>query len=86
MLNQLASAMGLLVEILAQRAGTGTNDLAVRTLAGAVVGAMMVVMFAVADDPDTDFAEMVDKVMAELETGLGGASGWHDGQRSRSSG
>jgi AcrR family transcriptional regulator len=70
MLDQLGSSMGLLSEVIAERSGRTADDLAVRTLAGAVVGAIMAAMFAIIDDPQADFATMVDEVMGRLEEGL----------------
>jgi AcrR family transcriptional regulator len=70
MLDQFASAMGLLAEIIAERTGRSPNDVSVRTFAGAVVGAAMAAMFAIADDPSSDVAETLDRSMACLEDGL----------------
>jgi AcrR family transcriptional regulator len=70
MLDQLASAMGLLAEIIAERTGLSRNDVSVRTFAGAVVGAAMAAMLAIADDPSSDIAETLDQSMACLEDGL----------------
>jgi AcrR family transcriptional regulator len=70
MLDQFASSMGLLAEVVAERTGRPPDDLAVRTLAGAVIGAMMAVMVALHEHPDADFAELVDEVMGNLEAGF----------------
>ncbi|HXR23135.1 MAG TPA: TetR family transcriptional regulator [Acidimicrobiales bacterium] len=70
MLDQFASAMGLLAEIIAERTGRSRNDVSVRTFAGAVVGAAMAAMFAIADDPSLGIAETLDRSMACLEEGL----------------
>ena len=70
MLDQFASAMGLLAEIIAERTGRSPNEVSVRTFAGAVVGAAMAAMFAIADDPSSDVAETIDQSMACLEDGL----------------
>jgi AcrR family transcriptional regulator len=70
MLDQFASAMGLLAEIIAERTGRSPNDVSVRTFAGAVVGAAMAAMFAIAHDPSSDVAETIDASMACLEDGL----------------
>jgi AcrR family transcriptional regulator len=70
MLDQLASAMSLLAEIIAERTGRSRNDVSVRTFAGAVVGAAMAAMFAIADDPSANIAETLDQSMACLENGL----------------
>jgi AcrR family transcriptional regulator len=70
MLDQLASSMGVLADAIAERTGREAAELEVRTLAGAVVGAMMAGMMAVVDDPDADFGTLVDAVMGQLEDGL----------------
>jgi AcrR family transcriptional regulator len=70
MLDQFASAMGLLAEIVAERTGRSPNDVSVRTVAGAVVGAAMAAMFAIADDPSADVAQTIDQSMACLEEGF----------------
>jgi AcrR family transcriptional regulator len=70
MLDQFASAMRLLTEVVAERVGREPTDMAVRTLAGAVVGAAMSVMLAVADDPTADLASLFDESMSQLEAGL----------------
>jgi len=70
MLDQFAQAMGLLAEIVAERTGRSPNDISVRTFAGAVVGAAMAAMFAIADDPSLGIAETLDASMACLPEGL----------------
>jgi AcrR family transcriptional regulator len=71
MLDQLAQAMGLLAEIIAERTGRSRNDVSVRTFAGAVVGTAMSAMLAIADDPSANIAEALDLSMACLEDGFG---------------
>jgi AcrR family transcriptional regulator len=70
MLDQFAKAMQLLASAMAERAGRRPDDFAVRTVAGAVVGAMMAVLAAMADDPDADLASLIDQAIAHLEAGL----------------
>ena len=55
---------------MAERSGRRPDDFAVRTVAGAVVGAMMAVLAAMADDPDADLASLIDQAIAHLEAGL----------------
>ena len=69
-LDQFAGAMHLLVEVLAERTGRKPDDVNVRTLAGAVVGVAIGVMFAVADDPTSDIATLLDESMACLDGGF----------------
>jgi AcrR family transcriptional regulator len=70
MFDQLAQAIQMLVDVIAERTGGQRKDLAVRTLAGAVIGALMAVMFASADDPEADLATLLDAGMVHLEAGL----------------
>jgi AcrR family transcriptional regulator len=71
MLDQFASAMGLLGEVVAERTGRPKDDVAVSTLAGAVVGAAMSAMFAIAEDPSVNLADRLDESMACLEDNFG---------------
>jgi AcrR family transcriptional regulator len=70
MLDQFAQAMGLLAGVLAERTGRSPNDMSIRTLAGAIVGAAMAVMFAMFDDPAADMSTLLDEAMGHLEDGL----------------
>jgi AcrR family transcriptional regulator len=70
MLDQFASSMRLLAEVVAERTGRQPNDTAVLTLAGAVVGAMVALTFAIVDDPTADFVAAIDEAMTHLEAGL----------------
>lgn len=70
MLDQFAHALSLLADVVAQRTGRRADDVAVRTLAGAVVGAAMALMFALADDPAADIATLLDEAIGLLQEGL----------------
>jgi AcrR family transcriptional regulator len=70
MLDQFAGAMRLLSGAIAERAGRRADDFAVRTVAGAVVGVMIAVLEALADDPGADMAGLIDAGIAQLEGGL----------------
>jgi len=70
MLDQFSRAMQLLAGAMAERAGRAPDDFKVRTVAGAVVGAMMAVAAAMADDPDADVAPLIDTALSHLESGL----------------
>jgi AcrR family transcriptional regulator len=70
MLDQFGQAMSLLADVLAERSGRSADDMAVRTLAGAVVGAAMAVLFAMLEDPSADLATLFDQAMEHLEGGL----------------
>ena len=70
MLDQFGQAMSLLADVLAERSGRAADDMAVRTLAGAVIGAAMAVLFAMLEDPSLDLATLFDRAMEQLEGGL----------------
>ena len=70
MLDQLASAMRVLTDAVAQRTGRNPTDMAVRTLTGAVVGVAIAVEFVLLDDPTADLATLLDEAMGQLEAGL----------------
>ncbi len=70
MLDQFASAMALLAEIVAERTDRRPDDLTVRVFAGAVVGAVMAAMFAIAENQGSDFAQAIDESMAAIEDSI----------------
>lgn len=70
MLDSFASAMRMLAGLFAERTGRQANDLAVRSLAGAVVGVGIAVQFAVIDDPNADIVSLFDEALGHLENGL----------------
>lgn len=57
-------------EQLAVRMGRPSDDLGVRTLAGALIGAMMSVTVGAVGDPTADYVELIDAAMARLEAGF----------------
>jgi AcrR family transcriptional regulator len=57
-------------ELLAARVGRHPDDLAVRTFAGAILGAMMAVSVAALDNPTADYVELIDEAMSHLEAGF----------------
>ena len=60
----------MLTELVAERAGRPVDDPAARTLAGAVIGATMTALIALADNPTADIAALVDESLAHLEPAL----------------
>jgi AcrR family transcriptional regulator len=70
LLDQLVTTMELLSQVLAERTGRRPDDIALRTVAGAVMGVAMAVMVALADDPRADIGLLLDEAMAHLEAGL----------------
>jgi AcrR family transcriptional regulator len=69
-LDQFTGTVQLLADVVAERVGCRADDLAVRTLAGAVVGVAFAVMVAAAEDPRADLFAVMDAAMAHLEAGL----------------
>jgi AcrR family transcriptional regulator len=70
MLDQFGQAMRVLAEVLAERTHRLADDMEVLTIAGAVVGVAMAVMFVVVDDPAANLAVLLDQGMARLAEGL----------------
>jgi AcrR family transcriptional regulator len=69
-LDSLAQTVQLLAEVVAERAGRRPDDLAVRALAGAVIGVGLAALLAAADDPTAEPFALLDDAMAYLEAGL----------------
>ena len=69
-LDGLAQTVQLLAEVVAQRTGRRPDELAVRALAGAVIGVALAAMLAAAEDPTADIFALLDAAMAHLEAGL----------------
>jgi len=67
MLDKIPQAMQVLARALAQRAGRQPDDLTVRAVAGAVVGAAVAVSAAVTDDAGADLPALIDQAIAHLE-------------------
>lgn len=57
-------------QLLAMRVAREADDRAVRTCAGALIGAMIAVTIAAIDDPTADYVELLDAAMGYLEAGL----------------
>jgi AcrR family transcriptional regulator len=71
MLDQFGQAMRLLASVVAERTHRRADDMEVITVAGAVVGVAMAVMFVMIDDPTADLHTLLDQGMARLQTGFG---------------
>jgi AcrR family transcriptional regulator len=70
MLDQLADALQESAEMIARRVGRRADDFAVRTCAGAILGAMLSTMLTGLNGPKADFIELMDASLAYLEAGL----------------
>lgn len=68
--GNLLATMRELGAVLADRTGRAPDDLAVRTLTGAVFGVFIDLMVRWTEDPSMDLPGEVDAALAELESGL----------------
>ncbi len=70
MLDQISQTMLLLAGAIADRTRRPTDDLAVRTVAGSAIGAMLATLPALAENPNADLPALVDQALGYLEVGL----------------
>jgi len=70
MLDQFLQAVRDLGQAIAERAHRRPDDFAVRTVAGAVIGAFMAGLDTVAENPDADLGALIDEALANLQNGL----------------
>lgn len=69
-INNLAQTMQMLAKIVAKKMGREEDDLAIRTLAGAIIGVNISAMLYYAEHPDVDFTKLLDESLTLLEEGL----------------
>ncbi len=70
MLDQFAQVIRQLTDVVAQRAERPSDDFAVATIAGAVLGVVISTGFYWVVHPDTDLVALIDEALAGLESGL----------------
>jgi AcrR family transcriptional regulator len=70
MLDNLMSSIDVLSVMIARRVGRDADELAVRAFAGALVGVIMSVFMISADATTSDYVELFDAAMGQLEAGL----------------
>ncbi|MFE6075888.1 TetR family transcriptional regulator [Paenibacillus sp. NPDC057886] len=70
LMNNMAQMMHLVAELVATRVHLDPEDIAVRSLAGAVIGVNISVMEYYADHPDEDFGLLLEKALIQLEKGF----------------
>jgi AcrR family transcriptional regulator len=71
MLDEFARNLDMLAEIVAERVGRRADELAVRTLAGAVIGVAIAAWSTAGDHATTeDYLAIMDAGLAQLEAGL----------------
>jgi hypothetical protein len=73
--DEFARAIHTISDALAKRTGRPEDDLAVRTVAGALVGVMMAITLPTWEGPEplqpvTEWLERVDEALALLEAGM----------------
>jgi AcrR family transcriptional regulator len=68
--EQFATTMDRLAEAIAARLGREPSDFDVLIVAGAVVGASMAALAALAVDPEADYVQLVDDALARLQAGV----------------
>ncbi len=69
-LDDLVTSGQVVAELIAKRVGRRADDLAVRTLVGAALGAIAGALLPAAQDPNADFLALMDASLAYLEAGL----------------
>jgi AcrR family transcriptional regulator len=69
MLDELLRAHYEFARVIAERTKRRATDLAVRTVTGAIIGALVTVWLT-AREGETDFYGLMDQALAKLETGL----------------
>lgn len=70
LLDQFIKTVQQIAGLVATRVGRQTNDIAVLTFAGALLGVMFAVLLSSHEDPATDLYRMIDDGLAYLEAGL----------------
>jgi AcrR family transcriptional regulator len=66
-LDQIAGTMQMLNDALAKRLGRPPDDVAVRTMTGALIGVAISTLVAVGEDPSVDYFELIDTALGQLE-------------------
>ena len=70
MLDQLALVIRQLTDVVAERGKRPSGDFEVATLAGAILGVVISAEFYWVENPGTDLVALIDKALANLESGL----------------
>lgn len=69
-LDEAAATMAALTDLIAERTGRAPSDPSLRNLIGAVTGVSIAALLTAAEDPDVNYAELLDRGLAHLESGL----------------
>ncbi len=70
MLNQFATLVDQIADLLSTRVGRRQDDFALHNIAGALLGVLMGAMQSFTENPDADMYEIVDRSLAHFEAGL----------------
>nr|WP_246021576.1 TetR family transcriptional regulator [Paenibacillus zeisoli] len=70
LLNNMMRTMEMITGMVAKRSGRSSDDFAVSTLAGAIIGVNISVMMHHAEHPDQKFADLLESALSSLESGL----------------
>jgi AcrR family transcriptional regulator len=70
MMDEFARNLDMLAELVAERVGRRADELAVRTLAGAVIGVGIAIWYTATDQTLIDSMALMDAGLAQLEAGL----------------
>ena len=70
MAGGILDALQQACELVAARTGRSADDLGVRALAGALLGAIMAVTLAAVGQPDADYVELIDAALERFEHGF----------------
>jgi AcrR family transcriptional regulator len=70
MLDEFTRVVEIVAGVVAERTGRRPDDIAVMTLAGAIIGVSIAAMVAARDNPSADLMELMDAGLAQLEAGL----------------
>lgn len=69
-LDQFAQTIRQITVVVADRLGRTSDDFAVATLAGAILGVMISAEFHWVEHPGTDLVELIDDALRRLDSGL----------------
>jgi AcrR family transcriptional regulator len=70
MLNSMLNMMDMLIDLIWKRTDGKQDELAVRALAGAVIGVNISVVLYYAEHPEADFAALLEEGLNKLEAGF----------------
>lgn len=69
-MNNLTQTMQMIKEMIAKRSGRKPEDMAVLTMAGAIIGVNISVMMHYAEHPEENFADLMGAALSKLEESI----------------